>query len=77
MRAPSLVAKLKTSTTLPLLRFTSTYEALVSTVWADAVAAANARAISANFARARARTVETIRTSMFFPLPCGTALPRP
>jgi translation initiation factor IF-2 len=32
MRAPSLVAKLKTSTTLPLLRFTSTYEALVSIV---------------------------------------------
>ena len=50
MRAPSLVAQLYTSMALPLCRFTSTYQALVSTVAADADVAATVMKVAATSA---------------------------
>src|SRR5688500_19214733 len=55
MRPPSLVARPYTSSTLPLLRFTSTYHALGSTVAADAGTAVTAVTVPA--ARSTAATV--------------------
>ena len=77
MRAPSLVAQLYTSIALPLLRFTSTYHALVSTVAANADVAAivmsmrlMSNAIANDFIRAREmpRRPDAILTSMCIPL---------
>jgi hypothetical protein len=45
IRAPSFVARLYTSNALPLFRFTSTYQAVVSTVAADADVAATVTSV--------------------------------